>query len=263
MSGPTERIADLERNLWTFFAVLGTGSEGSVLDTPTRLVTRAPIKQPPYNGVWRFFDEGTGTIAEQVDDLIAAFVERGVAPVWIAHPTTPPEVREHLAGLGWEREHIAGMARALSGLPELPRTPDDIDIHEASGDDEDAWLHLVTWRYGLDAGTAPYLREIYRGAVGTHTRLWVAKIDEEPVSKVAMHVSEGVAGIYAVATTEKARGRGLAGLLTLTALHAAAADGIERSVLHSTPMAHSLYARLGYEDVAPFDVWSMPNTLHL
>lgn len=73
----------------------------------------------------------------------------------------------------------------------------------------------------------------------------------------------GVAGIYGVAITESGRHRGLARLLCSTALDAARAAGVERTVLHSTPMAHSLFQRMGYEDVATFEVWAAPDSVHL
>jgi hypothetical protein len=38
---------------------------------------------------------------------------------------------------------------------------------------------------------------------------------------------------------------------------------VERTVLHSTPMARSLYQRMGYEDVATFEIWAAPDSVHL
>lgn len=104
---------------------------------------------------------------------------------------------------------------------------------------------------------------MYADAIGTHSRLWLARVDGEPVSKVVLHVSDGVAGIYRVATTEAGRGRGLASSLTLHALHAAREAGATVSVLHSTAMAHGLHARLGDRDVAPFEIWAEPDQVHL
>jgi hypothetical protein len=34
-------------------------------------------------------------------------------------------------------------------------------------------------------------------------------------------------------------------------------------VLHSTPMAHSMHQRLGYRDVATFEIWARPDEVHL
>jgi hypothetical protein len=48
-----------------------------------------------------------------------------------------------------------------------------------------------------------------------------------------------------------------------TRVWVAMVTGVERTVLHSTPMARSLYERMGYEDVATFEVWAAPDSVHL
>ena len=93
--------------------------------------------------------------------------------------------------------------------------------------------------------------------------MWIASHDGVPVSKLGIHMGNDVAGIYGVATTERGRGKGLATLLANVALHATADAGFRASVLHSTPMAHSMYRRLGYRDVATFELWARPNEVHL
>jgi GNAT superfamily N-acetyltransferase len=266
MHPANDDIAALEHNLWSMFSVLGVGDGGHVVDTPTRLVVTSPVQSPPYNGVWRFYDEGDRPLATQVDEALGPFRERGVPAVWILHPTAPRGLGSELEAAGLTRaEGIVGMVADLAGAPPAPEPPTGIKVVEASRSsaDADAWLHLVTWRYGLDRSASPYLKQIYERAIGGHTRLWLALLDGEPVSKAAMHVHGGVAGIYAVATTDNGRRRGLASLLTLTALSAARAEGVERSVLHSTPMAVELYRKLGFRDAAPFEVWAEPGTLHL
>jgi len=84
-----------------------------------------------------------------------------------------------------------------------------------------------------------------------------------PVSKLGIHMGNDIAGIYGVATTERGRGKGLASLLTDIALHAASDAGFSANVLHSTPIAHSMYQRSGYRDVATFELWARPNEVHL
>jgi ribosomal protein S18 acetylase RimI-like enzyme len=259
-----EAVAALEGNAWTMFSVLGTGEGGRVIDTPTRLVVEAPIPQPPHNGVWRFYDEADRPLRQQVAELLAPFSDREVVLMWLVHPTTPPDVREHLAGEGLVcADELPGMVADLRYLDPTPPVPEPVEVVEATAAESEAWVHLVSWRYGLDTSTSPYLRQVYANGMGGHTRLWIASVAGEPVSKVAMHVDDGVAGIYGVATTEKGCNRGLATALTLTALHAARDEGVETSVLHSTHMAHALYERLGYRDVATFEVWAEPERLHL
>ena len=107
------------------------------------------------------------------------------------------------------------------------------------------------------------LRDVYRAGLRRGTGGWVALVDGEPASKAVMHVEDGVAGIYGVATTEAGRGRGLATNLCATALDAARVAGAERTVLHSTPMAREPYRRMGHRDVATFEMWAAPDSLHL
>jgi GNAT superfamily N-acetyltransferase len=259
-----DAVQALEANFWSMFRVMGSGPGGTIVDTPGRLIVESPLPQPPYNSVLRFRGEGDEPLQPQVDEIWKRFRSRGVTGIFVVHPTSPPDLRATLTASGLERaELILGMIRDLDGS--LPPAPDieGVEIGEADEAAGADWVHLVTWRYGLESTHESYLRRMYAEAIGTHTRLWLARVDGEPVSKVVLHVADGVAGIYGVATTEAGRGRGLASSLTLHALQAARDAGATVSVLHSTPMAHGLYTRLGYRDIAPFEIWAEPDQVHL
>jgi len=262
VQGP-DSIAALEANFWSMFSLLGRGTAGRVLDTRTRLIVEAPIDRPPYNAVLRFLDDGSSPLRRQVRDTLAPFRKRAVPVVWAVHPTTSEGVVEALEAEGLAvAEKLPGMVADITELPPPPEV-DGADVFEASSDTSDAWVDLVSWRYGLGHDTSRYLRELYEIGIHGHSRLWMARIDGEYVSKVVLHIHDGVAGIYGVVTTEAGRGRGLASALTLSALNVAREEGVETSVLHSTPMAKGLYERLGYREVAPFEIWADPGTLHL
>jgi len=259
-----DTIGDLERNAWSMFSFMGLGPGGRVVDTPTRLVIESPVPRPPYNGVWRFFDEGDRPLNVQADELLAPMAARGVSPVWVVHPTTDAGIREALNTLGMVcAEEVYGMYADLAQIDAPAPAPAGVEVVEMSADDSQLWLELVSWRYGLAEESSSYLRDAYRAALEHRTRGWVALVDGRPVSKAVLHVLDGVAGIYGVATTETGRGRGLATLLCAEALDAARVAGADRTVLHSTPMARSLYQRMGYRDVATFEIWAAPDTLHL
>ena len=258
-----QAVSDLEQNAWSMFSIMGLGEGGRLIDTPTRLVTEAPVPQPPYNAVLRFYDEGDRPVLDQARELLAPMLERDVTPVWLVHPTTSPGVRPALSELGLVcADELFGMAADLSDI-EQPTERDDVEIVEFSEASERLWLDLVSWRYGLSDDASPYLRDVYRAGLGTGTGGLVALVDGEPASKAVLHVADGVAGIYGVATTEAGRGRGLATHLCTMALANARAAGAERTVLHSTPMAHELYRRIGYHDVATFEMWAAPDSVHL
>jgi ribosomal protein S18 acetylase RimI-like enzyme len=257
-------VGDLERNAWSLFSFMGRGPGGRVVDSPTRLVIESPVTRPPYNGIWRFYDEGDRPLQHQAEELLAPMRARGVSPLWVVHPTTEVRIRQALTSLGLVcADEVFGMFAEIAEIAAVPSAPDGVDVIEMSADDSRPWMELVSWRYGLAEESSAYLRDVYRSAFERGTRGWVALIDGQPVSKAVLHVEGDVAGIYGVATTPEGRGRGLATLLCATALEAARAAGASRTVLHSTPMARSLYRRMGYGDVATFEMWAAPDTLHL
>ena len=64
-----------------------------------------------------------------------------------------------------------------------------------------------------------------------------------------LHVADGLAGIYCVATLAEERGMGLGGHVTAEALRAAHKFGYHVGVLQSSPAGHSVYLGLGFDDV--------------
>ena len=255
-------IRPLEEAVWGLFSHLGRGEGGSVVDTPTRLVVRAPVRQAPYNGVFRFLDDGRPMV-DQVTETLGLF-EPGVPVTWLVHPTSPPTIEAALTEAGLvEAESMPGMVADLAAIPAVGDPPAGIRIEEATVERSDAWVHLVSWRYGLEATASAYLTQVYRYATTHGTRLWIAYDGDEPISKAATYTGDDFVGVFGVATTEAGRGKGLARHLTLLGLHAAAADGISTAVLHSTPMAHSLYERMGFRDAATFRLWATPGDLEL
>ena len=79
---------------------MGRGAGGRLVDTATRLVTEAPVPQPPYNAVLRFRDEEDRPLRQQAIELLSPMIDRGVSPVSVVHPTTDPSIRDVLAELG-------------------------------------------------------------------------------------------------------------------------------------------------------------------
>ena len=257
-------VADLEENLWATYSKFGQVHGANLIDDANRLVLESPLRQPPYNSVLRFRDDGTRPLVDQVIQLVDRFRSRDVVGAWVIHPTTTPGMRQVLTDLGWTMaEPLQGMAMDLSSLPPLPSVDPEIEVVDPEMQDGTEWLDLISWRYGLDDEDSPYLREVYRTHVAHGSRLWTARVGGVPLSKAVVSMSGDVAGIYGVATKDGGRGRGLASLLTLHALHEARDRGAVVGVLHSTPTARALYARIGFQDVAPFEIWALPDTVHL
>ncbi len=256
-------VAALEANLWSLWRQFGSGEGCRLIDEPAVLRFETPVPHVPYNTVLRF----SGDDAD-LDAVLAAYRSRRVPLVWVLHPTAPADLGARLAARGLEEaERITGMAARLAGVPAPEDPPVEVRVDELGPGEHEPYLELLTWRYGLPPDGVVTLRSIIRaarfGAPGSPNRSWVARRGGEVLCKVTLHLDGRVAGVHGVVTRPEARGLGLARLLTLTALGAARDAGYELAVLHSTPMAVSLYRAMGFEPRAAFGLWAEPDTLHL
>jgi GNAT superfamily N-acetyltransferase len=153
------------------------------------------------------------------------------------------------------------MVADLSQMPEPDPVPAGIDVREVT-DDRSAQqvFELIAWRWNIPAECRPHLdafEDVFLvGRPGAKVRCWLAWRDGVPVAKCVLHLAAGAAGLYGVVTRPEARGLGLARRLALDSLQAARQAGYSLGVLHATPMAESLYAKLGFRNVAPFRLYS-------
>lgn len=264
-SDPDE-VALIEENLWSLWAQFGRGPGGCVHESATSLWFESAIPVPPYNMVVRF--RGDHTADAEIDNIFARFRERGVRFIWMIHPTAQPtDLRDRLRARGFDEvEELTGMVADLSSLPDA-ELPAGIDIHEVTPGHELAmYSEFVAGRWNVPADAIEHLQMIFQivqlGVPGSPNRAWMAFKDGVALSKVVLHETPGVIGVYGAATKPEARGLGLARAVCLRALSEARARGHDRAVLHSTPMALGLYRALGFRPVAPFGVFTTPNSFY-
>ncbi len=85
--------------------------------------------------------------------------------------------------------------------------------------------------------------------IAPHIAAFVAYLDGTPVSCAMTLVSDGVAGVFYVATVESARRRGLGDALTRTAARAGFQLGARAAWLGASEMGAGLYRRIGFSDL--------------
>jgi len=81
----------------------------------------------------------------------------------------------------------------------------------------------------------------------TPYRSYVAYWEGKPVSTAAVFLGKEVAGIYSVATTPEARGKGFGAAVTLTPLLDARKMGYRVGILQASEMGFPVYKRLGFK----------------
>jgi ribosomal protein S18 acetylase RimI-like enzyme len=209
-------------------------------------------------------------VDRRIDALFDHYRKRGMPFMWIVHPSAQPQdLDERLRARGMEETEVCpGMSMDLADLPEQEDAPAGFEIREATEEsDVSEILELAAWRWRVPQEVIPLLAPVTRafevGAPGGGIRVWIAEQHGVPVAKVVLCLGAGVAGIYGVATKPEARGQGLARILTVEALRGARQGGYDRGVLHSTPMARSLYEKIGFRTYSLFRVFAPPQTLHV
>lgn len=256
-----ELIRHIEENLWEMWSNFGRGPKCCLHESDDMLWFETSIPIIPFNGILRF-QVHTG-VDQSIDAIVQHFGRKKAQFMWVLHPSSrPSDLRERLLNRGLKDvEPIPGMARSLEDLPEIPSLPDGIEVRKvASERDSGAFYQFAAWRWNVPEQYQERYTTIVKcfrfGQPDSDAHMWQAWRAGQPVSKAGLYLTSNSAGIYAVATRPEARSLGLAGILTLTALHEARSLGCRLAVLHSTPMAEGLYRSLGFVTIAEFRLFA-------
>ncbi len=84
---------------------------------------------------------------------------------------------------------------------------------------------------------------------GPNVRAALARLDGQPVGAALILLSHGIAGVYWVAVTEPARGRGIAFAITQYVTNLAFDLGVANVQLQASAMGEPVYRRMGYEEL--------------
>lgn len=196
------------------------------------------------------------------DDRVRAVADRyGAAGVpeswWIDPQSTPTDLGARLERMGYASEAVPAMRVEAADVPEL-ELPAGVTLSWATepGALRSA-MQLVAAGFGLPGELGDRMADLMVLAAGPDMplRTVVARLDEKPVASAqGIHIGRAV-GIYNVATLEGARGQGIGAAVTVAVLRDAMARGAGFGVLESSDLGHSVYRRIGFRDVATFQVY--------
>ncbi|HEU4906089.1 MAG TPA: GNAT family N-acetyltransferase [Solirubrobacterales bacterium] len=218
------------------------------------------------NGAFRV-DDGLNP-DEHIERARAWFAERGRGfAVWTrAGATEDGDLIEAAERAGLQNAYaMPEMVLVGEGGSPPPRfalpTPEGIEPArvESAADAADYW-RVATESYA-DIGFPPEIFAFYEN----HEYLWaddaaafLARVDGRPAAISMTIVSHGVAGIYWVGTTERARGRGLGAAMTAAAVDAGLEIGATSASLQASPMGEPIYLRMGFEMVYDYRLYLCP-----
>lgn len=259
MTDPVRALDDAWRMLWRVAARVPP-AECVITSDITMGTLHVPI--PPLNGVTttRFSPESADA---RITEVVAWYHERHMPCLWWVGPTdTPTDLAERLLARGFVEEEgtVPGMVANLDRLPDEPGPP---GIEVARVEEPTAYREtcdIMAAGFGLPLEVADAFERL--ASLGfeddVSLRTFIARIDGRPVGTSLGVLGEGTVGIFNVATLPDARGRGVGRAVTLAAMRDAAEHGAGMAVLQSSPISHSVYERLGFDDVAHYRIFVGP-----
>lgn len=263
-----ELAAAVEENLFDLFRAM-MALPGSEIDEGDKLSRHLAFPtNPMFKGVWRT-RLAAGEVDEAIDETLAWFKSRN-APFlfwWTGPGTTPENLGERLAARGLlsmegQAEVLArgikqtalgapGMVADLQRMNEavLSEVPSGFTIEEVQ--DEASLLdfkRVFVESYEIPewAGQAWVDTTRQLGIGRTPWKMYLGRLDGQPVATNMLFNGGGVASVYAVATVPSARGQGIGGAITLKPLLEAREMGYRYAVLFATEMGVHAYQRIGF-----------------
>jgi Acetyltransferase (GNAT) family len=204
--------------------------------------------------------------AENADAVIARtlahFTRLNLPCAWFDGPAHhPTDLGRRLEAHGLQLyASEPGMAIDLERMRDDLSIPNGLSVERIHGTETlAAWLS--TYRLGEDVplDAPPILME---SCVPRHfgedepLRLFLARLDGEPVATAQVLLAAGVAGIYGVAVLPAARRRGIGAAVTRAALQHARELGYRVGVLHATELGYGVYRRLGFAEYCTFNLYA-------
>ena len=225
---------------------------GENVEVADMLVSLSNLPQPELNGT-RVIREPADPAAS-IEAAREVFRSRGHPFFGIEievgrHPAVDAAVRA--AGLR-RVEAWPTMAATFDTVP-VVREKTGVEIRRATTSDLEAIRVVETATFGTPANIAE--RFVGRRMLeDDRVRIFVARVDGEPVGEATGYLADGTVGIFGVGVVEDARRRGIGGALTVRAA-TAFGDLADLVWLQPSDMARAMYERLGFRRVSDWEVW--------
>jgi len=247
-------VRAIEANLFELFELWPrAAANAEVHSDADKLWTITDVPFPLFNSVLHAqFAPDDADAA--IDNLVSRYRSRNVPMLWWTGPATrPSDLGTRLEAHGLTRDEDGrGMAVDLQSLPEELPEPSGLVIEQVGDSDTlRKWCDAATLGYGMPGFCGDGLFDCF-GGLGLGQQLplrhYIGWLDGEPVATSSLFLSEGVAGIWDVATVPDRRCRGCGSAMMSRAMREARALGYHVGVLVASSLGAGVYARLGFQD---------------
>lgn len=189
-----------------------------------------------------------------VDDITNYYQVKNLPFMWMTWSGVdkPNNLNNYLEENGFASiGTMPGMALKLEKLSEESEIIPGLEIVEVKTEDDfTSFMEVLKDGFETTEEVAYGFRIIdeailHQPEYGTH---YLARLDGEIIAISSVVYLAGVAGIYNVATLEKARGKGIGTAITKQPLLEAKSKGYQLAILHSSELGFNVYKNIGFQD---------------
>ncbi|MEO8457074.1 MAG: GNAT family N-acetyltransferase [Chloroflexota bacterium] len=248
-----EALRRADANYGYTFQLMGTHARGGSVYEESGLVAVITGQIPWFN---------VAVVSEKLADSKASlnraidFYRNAGAPfVMRIRVGFEMETQRLMQELGLEQaERLPGMI--LNPVGDVPKIPEALTITGWDADSLPDYNEILAASFGLPLQVMSNLMRPQ--LLNSLVRGYLGYVDGRPVATSALVASEGVAGVYNVATLPDYRSRGLGEAMTWHAIREGLASGCVIGSLQASAMGQSVYARMGFRNIAPYETYMFP-----
>jgi len=220
-----------------------------LVEHPHAVITESDLPCPFFNNIFSAIVPESGA-EPVVDDLVGRFQLRSAPCFWWSGPVNHDE---RVAAILERRGFVpafeaAAMALDLADLPARDRQK--VEIFEVGTEGQLAdWSRTCTSAFEFDDALSGWWNELFASIPhgdSSPLRHYLASVDSTPVGTASAYIEDGIVGLASVGVRAAYRRQGIASAMTLAVLQSAHHRGSQLATLFSSPMATSMYQRLGF-----------------
>jgi GNAT superfamily N-acetyltransferase len=214
---------------------------------------------PLFNGVYRSRLEGHAADAA-IERFTRNLDARGLPGFWWVSPVAQPtNLAGRLLARGFAHAgDMPAMALELEAMTPVP-VPDSIQVVRVTDQAMlKEWIRITADGSDFPPPVAQMMIERDQSTLFPELRRYLGLLGGQPVAASSIGLTDGLVGVYAVATLPEYRRRGLGTAVSQVPLQEALQLGFKVAVLQATQAGYPVYQRLGFKDIAPIGLYLWP-----
>lgn len=235
------------------YAFLGTSVTGALFENRDLWISHCGFPATEFNHA--FLKRPGVRLEKSIEVAERYFADLTLPFAFMCRSDLADACAEGLAAAGYERSGEIPVMVLDPIPPELPKPPASVghlDISPVESEEElETYQGVAIEGFGLprEAGPLFLTKAFYRLP---NVRLYLGRLEGEPVCTSALIATGPVAGIFWVATLESHRGRGLGAAVTMSAVLGGAEYACRFASLQASKLGRPVYERLGFETPAHY-----------